>query len=310
MEHKNNFNAMRLLGALLVVCSHQFALSGRWEPRFVGDHSFGNLGLLCFFSISGFLVTASLESDPHPFRFLARRFLRIVPGLLVALAIANAAVSYLGLQGFPGHPHHELNGSLWTISLEIYCYLLLLLASLIFPNPTVPFSIGIFAAWLISGGQSTTFFLAYFGLFFAMGSLLRSCPILRKPSSIALSCIAGALLLAVHQTMLGLTLLVPAIVIEIGSRSWPLVKDAGRFGDISYGIYIYAWPVQQLYVQWLGANSSYSTLLIPSLATTFALAFASWHLIEKPSLRLKPGRSRESAWRPAALTEACRTRMR
>jgi len=80
MNHgqRNNFDALRLIGAFLVLISHQFALSGRWEPRFVGDHSFGNLGVLIFFSISGYLVTSSWLKDPNILRFAARRALRMV----------------------------------------------------------------------------------------------------------------------------------------------------------------------------------------------------------------------------------------
>ena len=77
MKRNNNFDGLRLIGALLVVFSHQFALAGRWEPRVIGDHSFGSLGVLIFFSISGYLVTSSWIADPHPGRFFTRRFLRV-----------------------------------------------------------------------------------------------------------------------------------------------------------------------------------------------------------------------------------------
>ena len=80
MNHaqRNNFDALRLIGAFLVLISHQFVLSGRWEARFVGGHSFGNLGVLIFFSISGYLVTSSWLKDPNILRFAARRALRMV----------------------------------------------------------------------------------------------------------------------------------------------------------------------------------------------------------------------------------------
>jgi len=57
--NRNNFDGVRLLGAVFVLLSHQFALSGRAEPLIIGQHSLGNLGGLMFFSISGFLVMQS-----------------------------------------------------------------------------------------------------------------------------------------------------------------------------------------------------------------------------------------------------------
>ena len=288
MPQNNNFDALRLLSALLVLFSHQFALSGHWEPRFVGDHSFGNLGVLNFFAISGYLVSISWRNDPHPCRFLIRRSLRIAPGLVLSITLTYALVSALGLIGFPGNPLSALNGSLWTISLEVYCYLMLLGMAILFSNSSLPFVAVMIIAWWFTGGQLTKFYFAHFGLFFAVGVLLSQYSMLRTPKAMVVLCAAGLALLMVDQTVLALALIVPSIVIDIGARSWPVLRNAGRLGDPSYGIYIYAWPVQQLFVHWLGANSSYLGLLIPSLITTVALAYASWHLIEQPALRMKP----------------------
>jgi len=83
--HQNdNFDALRLLGALSVLVSHQFALTGRPEPALLGIR-LGTIGVLIFFAISGFLVTASWSRDPHAPRFLARRALRVWPALAVCL---------------------------------------------------------------------------------------------------------------------------------------------------------------------------------------------------------------------------------
>ena len=284
----DNFDGLRLLGALLVLFSHQFALSGRWEPRFVGDHSFGNLGVLIFFAISGYLVTLSWHGDPHPGRFLMRRLLRMAPGLLLSTTLTFAVVSALGLNGFPGNPLSALNGSLWTIPLEVYCYLLLLIIALAFSSPALLLLGGLLVALWYTGGQSTSSFLAYFGLFFAVGALLREQPFLRTTKATVIFVAAGTGLLCIDQTVLGLGLIVPPIAIAVGTRSWPVLRRAGRFGDLSYGVYIYAWPVQQLFVHWMGADAKYSTLVIPSLIVTSLLAYASWHLIEQPALRMKP----------------------
>ncbi|WP_175539775.1 acyltransferase family protein [Nocardioides exalbidus] len=72
------------------------------------------------------------------------------------------------------------------------------------------------------------------------------------------------------------------------------------WGDASYGLYIYAWPVQQSIVQFLGTDTS--PLLVTALATPAAwmLALASWLLVERPALRGKPAPGPRSAPRPLA----------
>ena len=59
-----------------------------------------------------------------------------------------------------------------------------------------------------------------------------------------------------------------------------------RFGDYSYGIYVYAYPTQQAIASVLGPMPP---LLLFGLAypAIFALAYASWHAIEAPALRFK-----------------------
>lgn len=56
--------------------------------------------------------------------------------------------------------------------------------------------------------------------------------------------------------------------------------------DLSYGVYLYGWPVQQVFYALFPATGAL-TLLAPSLLGTFALAALSWYGIEKPALGLK-----------------------
>lgn len=76
MQRNNNFDFIRILAALSVLVSHQFALSGLPEPRLFGVESLGGLGVMTFFSISGYWVVQSWHSDPHLLRFAARRLLQ------------------------------------------------------------------------------------------------------------------------------------------------------------------------------------------------------------------------------------------
>lgn len=78
---ENNFDQLRLLGAILVIYGHSYVLLGRPVPMFAAN-TVSTLGVKIFFCISGYLVAASWLRDPHLPRFLARRSLRIFPALI------------------------------------------------------------------------------------------------------------------------------------------------------------------------------------------------------------------------------------
>ena len=173
------------------------------------------------------------------------------------------------------------------------CYILLALMGAISRRPALWLAIAIFALFAVTGFQLAMSFVAYFGLFFGMGALLQAYPYLSKPPVALLFCCVAFVLILIDQTKLGLAFIVPPLVIAVGRQSWPVLRSAGRFGDLSYGIYIYAWPVQQITVALLGENRSYFVLLGVSLPITLALAFFSWHFVEKVALRYKPAPRRE-----------------
>lgn len=288
MDRHNNFDGLRLIAAGMVLCSHQFALLGLHEPRAIGGHSWGSIGVLIFFSISGYLVSASWARDPDLGRFLAKRFLRIVPGLVVAVLVMYAVIAGLGLQGFEANPHHEFNGSLWTIPFEVYCYIALACLALLARDFALPFLFAVLVCYLVGPAIFEIRYLSYFGLFFAMGAMLHRYPKLLRlaPLSIAL----GAYYCTM-DTRVGLAFIIPPLIVFMGNRSWPVLRSAGRFGDLSYGVYIYAWPVQQLGVAAFGRDQPYAAMLALSAIITAALAFLSWRYVEAPALKRKPASS-------------------
>jgi len=82
---------------------------------------------------------------------------------------------------------------------------------------------------------------------------------------------------------------------------WPGLPLASwaRYGDISYGLYIYAFPVQQTVAYLLGGHPSVAQVLIISFPITVCFATLSWHLVERQALSLKdvPLRSVLMKWR-------------
>jgi peptidoglycan/LPS O-acetylase OafA/YrhL len=81
-------------------------------------------------------------------------------------------------------------------------------------------------------------------------------------------------------------------VVVFGSCSTPVLRHAGRFGDLSYGVYLYGFPVAQTLSWAFGQNLPFAAHVFGTLALSLMLAFASWHLVEKPALSLKPGSRR------------------
>lgn len=87
-----------------------------------------------------------------------------------------------------------------------------------------------------------------------------------------------------------MAMLVSTLFLVHGSRS---VSVGGRLtdslGDLSYGMYIFAFPVQQMVVHWgRGQNWSMSLHFYLSLLITSLLAYVSWHVVESRALLHKP----------------------
>jgi peptidoglycan/LPS O-acetylase OafA/YrhL len=78
----------------------------------------------------------------------------------------------------------------------------------------------------------------------------------------------------------------PYIILYIAHLKIPRVNKFGRYGDFSYGMYIFAWPVQQAIVLFFpGMNIQY---YIPCcFLFTFPLAYISWNYIESKALSMK-----------------------
>jgi peptidoglycan/LPS O-acetylase OafA/YrhL len=64
------------------------------------------------------------------------------------------------------------------------------------------------------------------------------------------------------------------------------VRLPERVGDVSYGLYVYAFPTQQ-FVVWLVPAIGPWSLFAVAFPATFALAWLSWHFVERPALSLK-----------------------
>ena len=105
---------------------------------------------------------------------------------------------------------------------------------------------------------------------------------------------------------LGQYLLAPYAILSFALVPAPVFSRAGRWGDFSYGLYLYGFPLQQtVNFLWPRPMTALQNAAIAGLA---ALLFAvlSWHLVEKRMLAMKPGRRRTT---PAVAQVARHERM-
>ena len=86
--------------------------------------------------------------------------------------------------------------------------------------------------------------------------------------------LAGGLLLA-KMRYTALLAFMPYAVISLGTASTPFIRRFGRYGDFSYEIYLFAFPVQQTVIMCLYPEYGFWTAMMLSMAITAGLAFLS-----------------------------------
>jgi peptidoglycan/LPS O-acetylase OafA/YrhL len=129
--------------------------------------------------------------------------------------------------------------------------------------------------------------LAYLGTYFWAGALLfvyaqRVRVNLAVPlaafATLAVACLTG------HVEVLSA---IPLAFLVLWLGAVLPLQRIGRKNDVSYGVYIYAFPVQQLLVL-AGANAlGLTAYILLAILGTIPLAVASWFVIERPAIGLK-----------------------
>lgn len=211
-----------------------------------------------------------------------------------------------GLMG--GEP---VNGSLYTLFYEFLCYfgvaalgllgvlrrrrwLVVLLAGLIW----VIVAADLITAGAVTGDSVTRWLLLRFGAMFLAGVLLflgaHRIPLGWAGGILAavglLAAVLGAGLQGADPGSRSVYLLAAPFAVAylvLWSGSSRRLARVGRSTDLSYGIYVYAWPVQVLLLLVGAAGWHLSMYLLASAAIATAMAYASWRLVEAPALALK-----------------------
>ncbi|ROQ15540.1 peptidoglycan/LPS O-acetylase OafA/YrhL [Rathayibacter sp. PhB93] len=281
------------------VTSGYLITASRLRSRSLGDYLWRRfLRIYPAFLVSLLVVglaiapLASLLLDAGPWS--AAGGARFVLGNLALYIREYGIDGMLGSVPYPG----AWNGSLWSLFFEFVSYLVIgVLISVVPRRWVAPLVVVGFAGLTLVAGvlatdlvpfpaalNQTVTLVAYF-LAGAILHLFRD----RIPLTLPLALLAVVLFALVvasglYRVLAGLPL--AYLMLALGARL-PL-RRLGATHDVSYGMYIYAFPVQQLLALALvDADVPLGAYVLLSIAATLPFAWASWLLIERPAMRLK-----------------------
>ena len=289
-----------------------------------------------FFVLSGFLVSGSAMRTRRILPFLLLRVRRILPALLTEVSLSALILgpmlttyslpayfvdpkffAYFGniigdivfvLPGvFTTNPVPNIvNGNLWTLPGEFYCYLLILVLMCIGVFYNRKYYNYLFCVYTVVLLILVYFFdvpirsyANHFSVTFIVYLFFVGCFIFHNADKIIFNIwlFVGTLLGYYLFIIFNISDFVAAFflaysVIYVGMCRIRLSRYIK--GDYSYGIYLYGYPITQTVVRFLNPHINYYPAMLKIVLTALAalilvslFAVFSWHCIEKPSLRFK-----------------------
>jgi peptidoglycan/LPS O-acetylase OafA/YrhL len=193
---------------------------------------------------------------------------------------------------FDDRPHRSVNGPLWTLPSEFYAYGLVLVAFLVgllrfrvaasialvalaVASIAFPLSVGIMAA----GAQKHNLLACFIvGMLFALW---------KDKVELRWEIAAGLLMLAAMTRNGALYPVGYCIALFYGSlvmAAWPPFMRLKPPSDISYGVYLYGWPSEQI-VFHLAPGLGLFGHMAWSIVLAFGCGLASWKIVEKPAIK-------------------------
>jgi len=202
-----------------------------------------------------------------------------------------------------------VNGSLWSLPVEFFMYLFIAVIALKKANGNSPSLL--WAATLIAC-TSSLYFVHYsqpavhpvfYGTdlisaldvmpYFLIGALYSYYSLERfLNSQVAIFGIGFVALFQPTSAILQETFLyivAPYAILSFAVTQTPVLHRIGRFGDLSYGIYLYGFLIQQIINSVTGNSLTPFQNAIMSMPIAALCAYISWHAIEKPALKYKVG---------------------
>lgn len=324
-----NLNFLKFIAALLVIISHAYPLTGAGKSDMVyyfskSAFTLGAFAVAIFFFSSGYFVTKSIIRKEGK-GFWKGRIVRIYPPLitviLVSIFVLGPIVTTLPLKDYflnattykyllylvmfpvyylPGvfesNPFKGcVNGALWTIILEMICYLALWLM----------FKLGVFKNKKLFKVLSILFVLSMLVLFcgkieiivkysgylrpaciFVIGAIYAIYSDEIKPVlMLFLIAIAAWIILVITGFgNIAMILVFPYILYCVIFAKYQVPDFLSKTGEISYSVYLVGFPIQQLMYQ-IGVGRSVITNVASSIIVSIVVGFALYLTVERPTLK-------------------------
>jgi peptidoglycan/LPS O-acetylase OafA/YrhL len=324
-SRKNNLDIIRFFAATLVLFSHAYPLTlgnNGSEPFAVltkGQMTFGELAVSIFFVISGFLITQSYERSKDPVYYFKARSLRIFPGLLFCILLSIfvlgpiftelslidyfknretydylKTISLYWIQyDLPGVFQANVwptavNGSLWTLWYEFFFYIAVAalgVTKLLDKRMVLFLFILCTGLYFLGRGGFYTDLFRYFGA--GMVFYLFRKQIKLNGWFAILSLIILLLTLSNGLFNYSFPIFGTYLVFYLAFETRLKLTNFGKYGDFSYGIYIYAFPLQQVMNHLFNNQLSPLENFLLTFPVTLMFAIVSWYLVEKRALKYK-----------------------
>ncbi|MDN3691113.1 acyltransferase [Chryseobacterium tructae] len=317
---KNNFDFIRVLLAFIVFVGHLGALSASDKLLFL-THSPVEVAVFSFFVVSGFLIARSYERSSSLKSYAKKRFNRIVPAYLLVVFLCATLLSLVSTLPFseyfsntqvykylfwnslfmnfkapwlPGvFGNQAVNGALWTLKIEMCFYIAVPLMFLLFGKNNKYRTISLIVLYFLS--------LVYLNYFEMTGkaALSRQLPgslcyfiggmllyfhfekFIKHKNILFIIAIITVWIDLIFKIKLFSPIMISIIVLYI-AYSFKFLNNFGKYGDFTYGIYIFHFPIIRVFAT-LGLFANYNPYLmsIVCMFVVIGVGVASWHFYEK-----------------------------
>lgn len=283
----------------------------------------GDLAVSMFFVISGFMVSGSFLRRKDIIDYITARMLRIVPALFALLLVCSFIIGPLVTnlsvdeyykhsdtykyviknisfssnmawtlpEVFENHKMNSMNGSLWTLPAEMRMYVLVAILGILGLLNYRIFCTLLFLSFLIASMINPQLFPLHSGWvkvagYFCIGIMAQ---LYKDKIDVKLEILIALIFLTYISRLTDSYFYLLAISVAYFCF-WFAYRtpylNIEKYGDPSYGIYLWGWPIQQLTISmWPEITPSQNCFI--SLILAIIAGYISWNIIENPALNLK-----------------------